>query len=236
MTPRGAAALLAVLLVVGCGGGESELGPDAEALPVPEESTEEEAEGLLSQINERTVLLFFPAEEGDLLVPEERVIFLTATVTSQVKQAVSEVLLGPNEEDAGAVAAFPARTRLLAIFILPDGTAVVDLGSEATAIPHGSAAELTAVYAIVNTVAYNFPGLSRVRFLVEGEEVETLAGHVDLTRPLAADLKRVDWGSMGAPTQPLGAAPPYDRWVQEEPTPLPEKGTEEDSGDMVGPV
>jgi hypothetical protein len=36
----------------------------------------------------------------------------------------------------------------------------------------------------VNAVTANLPALSTVQILVEGKEVDTLAGHVDLRRPL----------------------------------------------------
>jgi spore germination protein GerM len=211
---RGAAALLAGALLSGCGGPAD--APREEAASTAEEPADEEEE-VLAQRNQRPVLLFFPGQEGERLVPEERTIFLTGTLSSQVKQAVSELLLGPAAEEGEAEPAFPARTRLLAVFLLADGTAVVDLGNEATGIPHGSAAELAAVYAIVNTVAYNFPGIERVQILVEGQEAATLAGHVDLSRPLAPDLKRIDWGTLGPPRPPAGAAAPWERWTPETP-------------------
>jgi hypothetical protein len=40
------------------------------------------------------------------------------------------------------------------------------------------------VYTIVNAVLTNLPNLEQVQILVGGQEVDTLAGHVDLRRPL----------------------------------------------------
>jgi hypothetical protein len=42
--------------------------------------------------------------------------------------------------------------------------------------------ELLAVYALVNTIMQNVPEVKQVRFLKDGREVQTLAGHLDLTR------------------------------------------------------
>ena len=39
-------------------------------------------------------------------------------------------------------------------------------------------------YAIVNAVTANLPAVQRVQILIDGKEVDTLAGHVDLRRPL----------------------------------------------------
>jgi hypothetical protein len=35
---------------------------------------------------------------------------------------------------------------------------------------------------VIGTLHANFPGISQVRFLVDGRQQETLAGHADLTR------------------------------------------------------
>ncbi|HEY8530800.1 MAG TPA: GerMN domain-containing protein [Limnochorda sp.] len=52
--------------------------------------------------------------------------------------------------------------------------------------PGGSAGELLTVYSMVHTVT-QLPGIERVQFLVEGQRVETLAGHLALDRPLTPD-------------------------------------------------
>src|SRR5947209_5168592 len=64
---------------------------------------------------------------------------------------------------------------------------------EAAARPHpgGSSSELLTVYSIVNALTSNLPTITRVQILVDGKEVDSLAGHVDLRRPLEADLTLV---------------------------------------------
>ena len=44
--------------------------------------------------------------------------------------------------------------------------------------------ELMTVYTIVNAVLTNLPDLQEVQILIGGQEADTLAGHVDLRRPL----------------------------------------------------
>jgi hypothetical protein len=51
--------------------------------------------------------------------------------------------------------------------------------------------ELMTVYAIVNAVTTNLPAVQRVQILIDGKEADTLAGHVDLRRPLQRDLSLV---------------------------------------------
>ena len=50
--------------------------------------------------------------------------------------------------------------------------------------PGGTLQELMTVYTIVNAVLTNLPDLQDVQILIGGQEVDTLAGHVDLRRPL----------------------------------------------------
>jgi hypothetical protein len=40
------------------------------------------------------------------------------------------------------------------------------------------------VYALVNAVTANLPTIQRVQILIDGRQAETLAGHIDLRRPL----------------------------------------------------
>jgi hypothetical protein len=65
----------------------------------------------------------------------------------------------------------------------------VDLSKEASQKhPGGSRGELLSVYSVVNSLTSNFPAVKRVQILVEDRQVSTLAGHVDLTRPLSPDM------------------------------------------------
>jgi hypothetical protein len=68
-----------------------------------------------------------------------------------------------------------------AVYLANETTAVVDLNS-AFANTHRSGImeeELTIV-SMVQTLATNLPKLTRVKFLVDGKERDTLAGHADL--------------------------------------------------------
>jgi hypothetical protein len=50
------------------------------------------------------------------------------------------------------------------------------------------------VYALVNALTVNLPEVEAVQILVDGKEVDTLAGHLDLREPLHKDL---DWVEKG---------------------------------------
>ena len=75
------------------------------------------------------------------------------------------------------------------MFVTEKGDAYVDLSREASAAhPGGSLNELLTVYTIVNAVTANLPAVTAVQLLIDGKPVETLAGHVDLRRPLEKNL------------------------------------------------
>ena len=81
---------------------------------------------------------------------------------------------------------------LRAFYVTERGDAFVDLSFEATS-GHlgGSSTELLTVYAIVHAVTANLAAIQRVQILIDGREADTLAGHVDLRRPLQPDLSLV---------------------------------------------
>jgi hypothetical protein len=67
------------------------------------------------------------------------------------------------------------------VFLVDPGLAVIDINS---AFVEGQVSgvlpeELT-IASLVQTLATNMPGLTRVKFVVDGKEQETLAGHADL--------------------------------------------------------
>jgi hypothetical protein len=75
----------------------------------------------------------------------------------------------------------------------PGAVAVVDLsGSFVAAHPSGIEPETLTLLSIIETLHANFPQLTQVRFLVDGQQRDTLAGHADLTRTyLASDAPGV---------------------------------------------
>ncbi len=58
--------------------------------------------------------------------------------------------------------------------------------------PGGTLNEMLSIYTLVNALTENLPAVTAVQVLVDGKEVETLAGHVDLRRPLAKNLAWVE--------------------------------------------
>jgi hypothetical protein len=127
--------------------------------------------------------LFYVSEDGQRLVPLDREIAYGDGVIEQAKRIVEAEVVTP---PAPLVSALPAGTRVRALYVGDRGEAYVDLSREVmTAHPGGSLNELLTVYAVVDGLTANLPAITSVQILVDGREVDTLAGHVDLRRPLA---------------------------------------------------
>ncbi len=132
----------------------------------------------------RTVSLYY--ESPDLLLaPERRDLPLPENPAGALDLVLRELLKG--SANAAVPRLLPGDTVVRAAYLLPDGTAFVDLGGPTLTQgwATGSHQELMAIYSVVQTVTSNFPEAKRVRVLVNGEPAETLGGHVSLSRALA---------------------------------------------------
>lgn len=136
---------------------------------------------------EREVKLFFADSEASSLLPEKRFIRLGSGTRADAVALMEELIKGPQLE--GLSPTIPADTRLLNAFSMAD-VLVLDFSQDLQANHSGgSAGELTTVYSIVNTMTQNLHGIKKVQILIEGQEIDSLAGHLDLSRPLVPDTK-----------------------------------------------
>lgn len=127
--------------------------------------------------------LFFASEDGWHLVPTEREVPLADGAVAQAR-AVLEAQLSA-EAPAPLASTIPKGATLRGIFVSDRNEVFVDLDPVIrTAHPGGTQQELMTVYTIVNTLLTNLPAIQEVQILIGGQEVDTLAGHVDLRRPL----------------------------------------------------
>ena len=73
--------------------------------------------------------------------------------------------------------------KLLSFKVQENGLAIVNFNKDLKKIKGGSLFELLFIGSIVNTLTEN-PEIKTVKILVEGEQIETLTGHLDLSEPL----------------------------------------------------
>jgi len=127
--------------------------------------------------------LYFASDDGLQLVPVEREVPLAEGVVAQARSILEAQLSA--DPPAPLVSSIPKGATLRGIFISLRNEAFVDLDPVIkTAHPGGSHQELMTVYTIVNALLTNLPNLQEVQILIGGQEADTLAGHVDLRRPL----------------------------------------------------
>lgn len=133
--------------------------------------------------------LFYVADDGTRLMSVERDVAFAEGTMEQARHIV-EAQIAPAAEPF--ISAVPPGTTLRAIFVTEGGEVYLDFSHELVdSHPGGSMNEILTVYTLVNALAANLPAVTAVQVLVEGKEVETLAGHVDLRQPLEKNLSWV---------------------------------------------
>ena len=142
-----------------------------------------------AQPEARSVMLFFLDDDDDLLHEEAREITLGPTVAEEAERALVELIKGSQK---GLISPLPPETKVRQVFIGKDGLATVDFSRDiAEKFAYGSSSELEAVYAVVDTLTFNFRQIKKVAILIEGAEKDTLGGHVDLSRAFFPDYSLV---------------------------------------------
>jgi spore germination protein GerM len=138
----------------------------------------------------RAVRLYFESPQM-LLVSESRSLSLPESSAAAVPVVLRELMKGP---EGSGLRIWPEDTVVRGAYLLPGGTAVVDLGGPTFAEGWGAGThqELMAIHSAVQTLAANFEGVRQVRFVVNGMPAETLAGHISLARSHGPDPTLVD--------------------------------------------
>jgi spore germination protein GerM len=129
----------------------------------------------------QSVTLVFADNAATGMVEERREIAVPQDRAGRAKRILEELAAGPRES---GVRTLPYGTRVLSVFFDEQGGVFVDFSRELVDNhPGGSTGELFTIRSVVQTLAANFPDIESVRFLVEGQEVETIAGHIDASVP-----------------------------------------------------
>lgn len=132
------------------------------------------------------VKVYYPDDSGMRLVEVEREI-LVDDATDKYTAAVEALMDDPIEDNLTRI--FPKNARIRSV-IVRDGLATVDFdGSILKGFVGGSTGEEFLIGSIVDTLT-NFPEVTSVRFLVDGQEIETLSGHMDLSARSNTKLAR----------------------------------------------
>jgi len=128
---------------------------------------------------QREIKLYFAANNGQGLVVESRNIARTEGIA---RSTLQELIKGPEKGGAGQV--FPPHTRLLDINITPEGLCIADFSSQAAEVESEQAEKLL-VYSVAATLS-QFPSVKEVAFRINGEDVSSLHGWLDLSLHVSA--------------------------------------------------
>jgi germination protein M len=133
----------------------------------------------------QVITLYFPSYAGGDLTGETRSLKLSSDNIKAIRQVLLALIEGSHQGHGNALS---PSTTIRAVFLAADGTAIVDFSQEALAdFQPGIESESLAIYSIVDSLCANIPQVKEVKFLVQGQEVQTLDGHIDLTGSFAPE-------------------------------------------------
>lgn len=167
----------AVIVLIAAVGFAGVLGCGAKKAP-PKGAPGDEQAGPPKPSKGVTLKLYFGDPNAMYLEAEERTV--AEPGDNLPLTAVKELVKGPRVE--GHSRTIPPEARVLDVKVV-DGVAYVNFSKEVqTKHWGGSTGETFTIFSLVNTLT-ELPGVDKVQILVEGEKVETLAGHIDLAGP-----------------------------------------------------
>lgn len=148
---------------------------EGEAPPTPERT-----ESTAADVTYKEVSLYFVDQNTDELAVETR------SVINQVglaKTTLQELLTGPVTESLASY--IPTGTTVQSIDIGENGLCTVDFSKELQNAELNSSEEKYVIESIVNTLT-QFDTVSAVQIRVNGDVVNSIAGHWDISKPLTA--------------------------------------------------
>ena len=129
------------------------------------------------------VNLFLLDSTAMMLVPVKTERRLHRELTKRLNQVVTALI---QETPPNFMNTIPRGTELNEVYIDSQQTAYLDFSSHLTdGHIGGTTAELLTVTAILKTVFDAFPDeIKQVQILIDGKDIETIAGHLNLSQPL----------------------------------------------------
>lgn len=172
--------LLCAMVLAGCD--EQKQGEAGSKTVVSSSSSSGSSSSSSSQSGSKAQLVnikvYYPDENATGLVAVEKSI----KDTDNKYQAAVEALMAGTEKK-GLANVFPKKAKLLQVTV-SGKVAKVDFSRELQKnFVGGSTGEEMLVGSVVNTLT-EFPEIQKVQIFVDGQEVETLSGHMDLSQPL----------------------------------------------------
>jgi len=145
-----------------------------------EMSPEDADESLIMQGDLFSLRMYYPV--NDRLLMEERKLPRRTAQLAIAEAAVEEFLKGPA---GGVISAIPSDAILLGLYKDTDQILYVNLSDEFRRNFQGDAyTEFFLLKGLYESIISNVPDIQDVKVLIEGQEIETLGGHLYLLYPL----------------------------------------------------
>ncbi len=182
-------------LMTGCLGNKQQPEPEQEELEHNPENLGNDEIGTPEyddyQNRVQQIKLYFAKqiENDSYLVTESRDLSQgQITKETLYRETVEQLIAGPKDEDLDRMV--PPATKVKDIS-QENGTITVNFNKKIKDdFSGGSKVEELLVYSIVNTLT-EFPGINNVQILINGEKVESIGGHINISEPLKRDTSLV---------------------------------------------
>lgn len=138
---------------------------------------------------EEKVPILVAYDEDRVLQWREKTVFMPEDRGLRVREAMravlSEYMQTPSPHPLGR------GSDIREVYFVSPDTVVVDTTPQfAASHPSSALLEEMTMTSLIETLRVNVPGIARVKFLVDGRERETLAGHIDLMSFYSVDAVR----------------------------------------------
>ena len=130
------------------------------------------------------VKIYYPDDAGMSLIPVSRQILIEKDADKYF--AVCK-LLTENPKEKNLTKIFPAHAKINGATFKRDTVFVNFDGSVTEHFVGGSTGEEMLINSFVNSLT-EFPEVKQVKFLINGRDVETLSGHMDLSVPIKREM------------------------------------------------
>lgn len=141
-------------------------------------------------IKSREVSLYFSDDQAMYLVSEKR-----SLKNPTAKSIVEELVKGPsvkNTESTKLYATLPTDLEVIDVLV-KENIAYVNFKSNVTQkMQGGSSGEGMALFSIINTLILDKElGITKVQFLLDGQKVDSIKGHYDVSQPMSEDKEMI---------------------------------------------
>ncbi|WP_196594429.1 GerMN domain-containing protein [Pectinatus sottacetonis] len=174
--------VLTMVFIAGCGNNSQESAQQEQNNKITANGQVDQANknNVKKKVKTQQITVYFPNENGEKLIAARRTIDLTKT--DKYTAAVQELVKGPKTGEG--IAIIPKQAKLLDVKLNSKGIAIVNFDKNLVKkFVGGSTGETMLVGSVVDTLT-NFPEVKSVEFFVEGKQLDTLSGHLDLTTPI----------------------------------------------------